>query len=256
MKNAKKKGYILLLCLGSLGIAATLVLLFYANKNLGTLLPGAAGALLAIYAILKLGAYRDRHIIRNPLARSVLRTGLALFAAFFVLLEGLILSHSSSREMRETEYLIVLGAGVRGQTVSPTLRERLDRGLQYLQAYPEAKVILSGGQGYGEQISEAEAMKRYLLAAGIAKERILTENRSTSTMENFKYTRQLLAEAGETVSELTVVTSDFHMLRAKLLAGRNGFAAYGITSGTPASVRLNNYIREYFGLVKSYLFDR
>ena len=255
MKSAKKKAYIFLLFLGSLGIADTLILLLYANKNLGTLLSGAAGVLLVIYSILKLGVYRDRPIIKNSLARGVLIAGIALFAASFLLLEGVILYHSSSQELKETEYVIILGAAVKGQKVSPTLQKRLDKGLQYLQAYPESKVILSGGQGYEEEISEAEAMKRYLLAAGIPKERILTEDRSTSTMENFKYTRQLLAEAGKEVSELTVVTSDFHMFRAKLLAARNGFEAYGITSSTPASVRLNNYIREYFGLVKSYLFD-
>ncbi len=253
----KRKSYILLLCLGILCMADTLVLLFYTNINIGTILPGIAGLVFVIYAGLKLWIYRERPIIGSRFVRNVLISGMVLAAASFVLLEGIILYNSSSQEYKQTEYLVILGAAVRGETVSGTLKARLDKGVEYLERYPDCKVVVSGGQGYEEQISEAEAMERYLVSKGIAKERILLENRSTSTMENFKYTKQLLTEEGMDANpEITVITNDFHMFRAKLLAARNGFTAYGISCSTPASVRVNNYIREYFGIVKSCLFDR
>lgn len=256
-EDMKKKIYIALLCLGLAGMTDTVILLFYVNRNIGTLLPGVAGLGLVAYSCLKLWVYRDRPVISNGFVRKLVISGMLLAAVSFVLLEGVILYNGSSQEIKQTEYVVILGAAVRGERVSATLKARLDKGVEYLNAYPQCKAVVSGGQGAGEQISEAEAMKRYLVASGIAKDRIIMENRSTSTMENFKYTKQLLmVSRQEELPVITVVTSDFHMFRAKLLATRNGFTAYGISSSTPASVRVNNYIREYFGLVKSYIYDR
>lgn len=183
---------------------------------------------------------------------------LLLFAFLqFAAVEGVLIANGQSRDFKDTGYVLILGAGVWGTTVSPALDERLKAGVEYMEKYPEVVAIVSGGQGRGEDITEAEAMKRYLVAKGIKEDRIIKEEKSTSTMENFVYSRKLLKEiAGRDVSEITVITSNFHMFRTKMLAKRNGFTPYGISCKTPVSVLFFNYFREYFALFKSIAVDR
>lgn len=175
----------------------------------------------------------------------------------FAVIEGLLISNSKSDDVTRTDYLIILGAGINGEKLSLALYERLLSGLQYLEKYPDAKVVVSGGQGRGEAITEAEAMRRFLVSSGIDEGRILLENRSTSTMENFKFSKRLIEQkTGESVSDITFITSSFHILRSKLLAGRNGLTAHVISCKTPGQVIVQMYFREYFALFKSLLVDR
>ena len=88
------------------------------------------------------------------------------------------------------EYAIILGAKVNGEVPSLSLRYRLDAALRYADEYPHVKFILSGGQGPGEHITEAEAMKRFLLDHGIKEERLLLEQQSTSTYENILFSKR------------------------------------------------------------------
>ncbi len=243
--------------IGVLGILNTVLLLLHTNVNLGTLLPAAAGIVLVVVALLKLTRFQDRPLLKNRILRNVALVCLALLIVSFVGVESLILTQTRSQQEVEADYLVILGAAVKGETVSLTLKQRLDKGADYLNRYPDAKVVVTGGQGFGEAISEAEAMKRYLLTKGIEPARIVTEDQATSTMENFEYTRRLLDNSGNGDSrKIMIVTSDYHMLRSKMLARRNGFEPYGITCGTPKSVWVNSYAREYFAMIKSYLFDR
>lgn len=174
----------------------------------------------------------------------------------FAVVEGLLISNSKPNDYARTDYLIILGAGLNGETLSLALHERLLTGLKYLKEYPEALVVVSGGQGPGEAITEAEAMRRFLVSRGIEDGRILLEDRSTSTMENFKFSKRLIEEkTGQPVSDITFITSSFHILRSKLLAGRNGLNAHAISCKTPGQVIVQMYIREYFALFKSLLVD-
>ena len=253
----KRFAYYILIIFGVLGLIDTISLLFYANMNVGTLLPGFAGVAFVTYASLKLWIYKDRPIIINFTLRRLVIICVSLFTISFLLVESLIIFNNTSQQNVKTGYLIILGAGLKGETVSLTLKERLDKGIEYLSQYPSTKVIVSGGKGPEELISEAEAMKRYLAARGIESDRIIQEDKSTSTMENFKFSKKILSGLQSNgMTKIMIVTNDFHMLRAKMLAQRNGFEAYGITCSTPMSVRLNSYAREYFALIKSYFFDR
>jgi len=256
MKNFKGILYCILLIFGVLGLIDTIGLLFYANMDVGTLLPGFVGILCVIYASLKLWICKNEPIVKNRILRNLFMVGIAIFIMSFVLIESLILYNGNSQQDIKTDYLIILGAGIKGETVSLTLKERLDKGIDYLNRYPDARVIVSGGKGFGELITEAEAMKRYLVEKGIDPERIILEDKATSTMENFKFSREvLLGLESDDITRIMIITSEFHMLRAKMLAGRNGFEAYGITCGTPVSVLVNSYAREYFAFIKSYFFD-
>ncbi len=175
----------------------------------------------------------------------------------FVAIELLFVAYSNAASDMETEYLVILGAGLNGDTVSLALYNRLMTGIEYLEKYPDAKVVVSGGQGPNETITEAEAMRRFLVSRGIDENRIWLEDRSTSTMENFKFSKKVIEEnSGKPVSEITFITNSFHILRSKLLASRNGLKAHAISCETPVQVIVQMYVREYFALIKSLLVDK
>ena len=154
--------------------------------------------------------------------------------------------------------VIVLGAGVNGETPSVALQTRIDAAADYLRQHPEAPAVLSGGQGSGEAITEAEAMRRGLAALGIAEDRLLPEERSTSTAENFAFSKELLRENGvdTDTAVIAVVTNDFHIFRAKLIAQREGLQTIGVPAELPWWwLTANYYLREAFALVKTLIFD-
>ena len=136
---------------------------------------------------------------------------------------------------------------------------RLDAALDYLEAHPEIPVVLTGGTGYGEEISEAACMYDYLTAHGVEPGRLILEDQATNTAENFALSKPLLYEAGVDPAEgrVAVVTNDFHIARAELIAAREG---YGDVAGIPAPLpwvhlEINYTLREAFAMVKTFLFD-
>ncbi|AHF07009.1 YdcF family protein [Desulfitobacterium metallireducens] len=245
-----------------LGLAGILDTIFVTGLNgglnLGTILPGILGIAVVLWVVSR--NYLKHHFLKNhfPKLRLLFRIGISVFLASFMLIESLLLYNTKDSVPSQVDYLIILGAGLNGDQLSWTLWERVDKGLRILQDNKEMKVVVSGGQGQGEWITEAEAMQRYLIKQGIAKERILKEEKSTSTMENFRYSRVLLDQQTDydPNEPVPVITNDFHMLRSKLLARRNGINPVGVPSPTPWYLRPNVYLREYFALVKSFVFDR
>jgi len=182
---------------------------------------------------------------------------LLLFMVSFIIIETAIISANFNSSSTNPDYLIVLGAGLKGENLSLTLLKRMEKTLVYLQENPKAKAVVSGGKGFDEKIAEAEAMKRYLVKKGISQERVIKEDRSTSTMENFKFSKEILIKNGwNEKDEVAVVTNEFHMMRARLIAERNGIKSVALTCSTPYSVILNNFTREYFAVIKTYIFDK
>lgn len=255
--KAKLWPYYILLVIGVIGILDTLILALFTGPNTGTVVPGVVGCLIIVYIYVKLYVKNGKPVIRSLFLSRLIYALLAAGFLSFVLLEGLIISGGSSYEAIKADYLIILGGGLNNDRITPTVQERLLAGIGYLEKYPEAKVIVSGGLGFRQTVTEAEAMGEYLIAEGISADRIISEDEATSTMENFNFSRKLLEKNGALKdNRLVIVTNDFHMFRSKLLAGRNGFEPYGISCGTPLYIRANCYIREYFALIKSFLFDR
>ncbi|MFA9398124.1 MAG: YdcF family protein, partial [Clostridiaceae bacterium] len=202
--------------------------------------------------ILKLKLHGS-YIISNVILRRFFKLCFLLFIVSFIIIESFILIGSKDDNVTNVDYVVVLGAGIKGKEVSQTLKYRLDKSIEVLNENQSLEVVVSGGMGYGEEISEASAMENYLIDKGIEKNRIIKEEKSTSTMENFKFTKEIL---GEESFKILIITSDFHMFRSKFLAKRNGFKAYGITSPTFKYLYPNCVIREYFGVIKSFLFDK
>ena len=148
------------------------------------------------------------------------------------------------------DYIIILGARVKGEVPSLALQYRIDAAALYLKNNKKAIAIASGGQGPGEDISEAESIKRGLLKRGIDGSRILLEEKSTDTVENIRYSKILIPkhfDAG------LVVTNDFHLYRAKSIARDQGLNLQGLPAKTPTIAIPKSYSREYLAITKYYL---
>lgn len=182
-----------------------------------------------------------------------IRRGIVFCGLFFLITFGILLSlmiwDSTPGDTNGVEYVIVAGAGLRGSEPSPILRQRLERALVVLEENPDAVAILTGGKGKREDITEAEAMKIYLVNRGISEDRLLKEEASRDTAENIANATQILREKEvEGPVKTAVVTSDFHMFRSKRLAERNGL----IPVAAPAQcspAQWHYYFREYFSIL-------
>ena len=143
--------------------------------------------------------------------------------------------------------VIVLGAQVRGERPSRALRRRLDRAAEYARENPDTFLILSGGQGPDEGISEAECMRRYLTKQGIPEERLRIEDRSTSTRENLIFSAEFLDKETDRVG---IVTNNFHIYRAMMLARGQGYAhVSGIPASADPGMQPHNVLRESLALL-------
>ncbi|MBE6044391.1 MULTISPECIES: YdcF family protein [Clostridium] len=176
----------------------------------------------------------------------------------FIIIESLIIYFSINEQMEECDYLLILGAGLHGEKMSLTLSQRMDKSMEYLEKYPKTKIIVSGGQGMGEDITEAEAMGRFLLSCGISKNQIIKEEKSTNTSQNFRYSKEVLDKIDNRKEiKIAIVTTNFHMFRARFLAKRAGFKnIYSVPSELHPILIPNYYVRECFAVIKSFIFDR
>ena len=148
----------------------------------------------------------------------------------------------------DLEYIIVLGAHVDGTEMTLALLERTRRALQYLQENPNTKAVLSGGTGEGEQISEAEAMYRYLLEHGIRQERLIKEERATNTKENLDFSLNLI---GDLNTRIGIVTNQFHVFRGVAIGRKCGCTFIYPIPSRYRSWKLLIYIpREILAIIK------
>ncbi|HBF9372020.1 TPA: YdcF family protein [Clostridioides difficile] len=212
------------------------------------------GIVLIIYQIFK------KKIKEKKVFYRVLKIIISIFLIVFVVTESLIIFYPKNSLESKSDYLLILGASVKKTTPSTTLKGRLDTALKYLKINDNCYVVVSGGKGSGEKITEAKAMKDYLIKNGIDKNRIIEEDKSTNTYENFKYSKLKIEEHSQRkLSDLKVkiVTTDFHVLRSKILAYRNGYKNTSFyASKSKLSFVPTYYTREFFALWKTIIFDK
>ena len=151
------------------------------------------------------------------------------------------------------DYAIVLGAKVKKDSLSLSLRYRLDAALAYANENPHVTLILSGGQGADEPMSEAEAMRRFLTDNGIEESRLILEDASTSTYENLLFSKKLLPSD---VDSITIISSDFHLARAQKIAGSLDLKSDVVAAKTPKVVEAKSVFRERIALVKTVIVGR
>jgi uncharacterized SAM-binding protein YcdF (DUF218 family) len=174
------------------------------------------------------------------------------FLLYFSFLHSKIREHTNTEVPKHADYIIILGARVKGEVPSLALQYRIDAAASYLKINRESIAIASGGQGPGEDITEAEAIKRGLLAHGISSDRILLEDKSTDTVENIRFSKRLIPQNLKTG---LLVTNDFHLYRAKSIAKDQGLNLEGIPAETPTVAIPKSYAREYLAITKYYLVN-
>ena len=248
---------IIVAVLGAAGSGFSLLLMLSRVPNMHIIfyiVLGVSILLVTISLILTLDAYEKRRRLARALRRCFL-VCLTLGLSGFLVLQGLIMS-SAQTEDAQVDAIIVLGAGLRNSTPSMILRTRLNAALQYLETRGDVPVIVSGGMGRGESITEAEAMFSYLSSHGVDEDLIWKEDSSTSTRENLAFSLALMQENGLDVENATIaiVSNEFHLFRAKLIAEKAGVEAVGVAAQTPgANLRALYFFREAFALANEFL---
>lgn len=163
-----------------------------------------------------------------------------------------IIHHANLEAPKNADYIIVLGARVKGTVPSLALQFRIDHAAEYLKENPDTIAIASGGKGPGEDISEAESIKNELIDHGINESRILLEDTSTTTYENIHFSKKLIPNNAELG---LVVTNDFHIFRSKMIANNEGLELRGLPAKTPIQALFKSYVREYLALTKYFILS-
>lgn len=242
--------------LGGLGILQSLPLLFGIRPgNIGNIMVYGLTASAWIYGL------RHRAIdafCSRGIGRWLRRIVVAGLAVWFSLTAFVAVYGGRSTAQGDEAAIVVLGAGLRGSRPGTMLTLRLQAALDQWRQNPEALLVVSGGQGPDEAVPEAWAMAQWLREQGVPEDKILQEDRSTSTWENFVFSRQLLLENGVDENQpIAYATSDFHCWRAGWTARQAGFAqARRIPAPTPISQRLPSWLREAAGVGYYLLFQR
>ena len=230
-----------------------------------------AGCLAVMAAV---AHYYDRFREKVPLRLEVsVVTVIAALFVIFVSVEAAMGINFFSLKKQSADYVIVLGAQVRGSELSRSLEYRLEKALEYAEVHPNTVLILSGGRGPGEDVSEASVMYEYLKDYGVPEYQMIKEEESHSTYENLVYSkniinereakrrawiRDLMASSGylvppddEVTIRVGIVTSNFHVLRAKGIAKKIGIQNLaGIAAKSDPVLFLHFCVRECFAILK------
>lgn len=224
--------------------------------NIGTVTGVLVFGMLAGYGLFMKPCNRMlANLWKKKAGRVVL--GILMGIACIILLLVIILTTNmiigANREPAEDATVVVLGCRVYGELASLSLMERLETAEGYLKEHPEAVCILSGGQGPGEDISEAECMYRYLTEQGISPERLYLEDRSTSTRENMAFSRKIIEEQGLNTN-VAIVTNEYHEYRASIIAKEVGLEPTAVPASTAIWLFPAYYVRELYGILYEWVF--
>ncbi len=182
-----------------------------------------------------------------------------LFSALLITLIFLIIGGMSSdqeTDIKTSTVAVVFGAGINGEEVSPRLKARLDACLETVKEM-DIPIIVSGGQGADEMISEALAMKRYLVNHGIKASRIFREEQSTSTVENIQFSGELMgAQWPGEKQKVLLITSDFHMFRVRFLAQRANWEFVCQSAKHSLAEHIQLIPRELLAIIKDLVIVR
>lgn len=189
-------------------------------------------------------------------AASVQQEKHKMIIIYFLLIVILVTSISlavyggSDNSSYDEDAVIVLGYGSKGKKIPVMLKNRLDKAVEYHSKNPDAIIVVSGGRGNGIKSSEAAVMEEYLLSEGVSPERIIKEDKSRTTVENFKLSADLLREKLGTDYTAVIITNVFHIYRSEKYAKASGMAVKHIGAETDKRYILWIYIREVAMLVQ------
>lgn len=218
---------------------------------------GMAGAVILIITGIFLNQFRTaaKHIKSKKAGKIIFNTGMtaviAVTLSFFIALGSTVASSTTNADNQKT--VIVLGCAVNGENPSLMLSYRIDSAYNYLAENPESVAILSGGQGSGESISEAQCMFNKLTEKGIDANRLYLEDKSTNTFENISFSKQIIEE--ENLSkDIAIASSDFHLKRATMIAKKQDLTAKRISAPAGYFLGPTSYVRDTLGVIKEFIF--
>lgn len=246
----KKVIQVLLIAVGAALLVFGVVSLFVVNADFGTVLTPIIGL-----GIVLCGVFYPKII--GSKSRIVKTLRISVVAAFCVCVAAACAIHFygiHDTTAYDEDALIILGAGIHGDEPSLILKLRLDTGAEYAEKNPEAVIVVSGGRGPQEDITEALAMKNYLIGKGVAADRIVMEDKASSTTENFRFSKALLDNRfGEGNYKTAVITNNFHIFRAVRLAKMNGLEVAHCHAPIPWYWTFSTYIRELAAVIKMFV---
>lgn len=190
-------------------------------------------------------AYKNKY---TKVIYKINKVVMILFITSFILLQSaIIINMYKTKDVNSTnsmDTMIVLGAKVNKDGVSKTLKQRLDKAIEYYNENKHVNIIVSGGQGKDEVMSEAWAMKNYLVKNGVDEDNIILENKATTTLENIMFSKEIMDDLN-LENKALIVTSDYHLFRSRFIASILGVENEGLCSISSLSSRVYYMIREY-----------
>lgn len=206
--------------------------------------PLAGGCFLGLWQLLRYQNTHPQTRLRLVTAAALVVLFLGVFFLFWI--GSSVVKGMTQQPQPQADYVIVLGARVRGTQPTRALRKRLDRAFVYAKEYPDTVLILSGGQGADEEISEAQCMYEYLLKKGVDAKRMILEAESTTTQENLRFSAKYL---NCEQAQVGIVSNNFHMCRALLLAKQEGYRqVFGIPASSDLLMQPHYVLREICAL--------
>lgn len=245
LKNALRA---VLFLIGSAIAINGIVLFFSASFNLGIPLTFLLGAVIICYSI-----FFD--FANNRFPKYLMTIIISLFCLCIAFSSFLLIFGTTDTVTYKEDAVIVLGAGIKEDKPTRLLRSRLDKALLCYQKNPDIIIVVSGGMGPQESFTEAYVMQKYLLKKGVPQENILTEDKSTSTYENFVFSKKILDDKFDGDYSLCFVTNEYHIYRAREIAKTANIESATHTHSTTVwhSV-LPGTLRECLAVIKFWLF--
>ena len=240
----------ILTVLGVLTIIYAILMATMSNFNVGIVIVLLIGIVLAFSKFIRT---RLSQIKKRWVVNLIKIVFVAIVVVVIGIVSMLIYFGANETATFDEDAVIVLGAGIHGEKVSLTLKLRLDRAVEYWNENPDSIIVVTGGQGPQEDIPEALAMQRYLIANGIPEDVIVMEDKSTSTLENFENAKVILDDRFDDEYETAFITNSFHVYRAGKIATLAGLDSNSFPADTVWYTTPVVYAREVLVVLKSWV---
>lgn len=217
------------------------------NYGMAFTLVTGAGFLLSVSPKLHTLVFKKSKVVSRIVTTAIVIFTVVIAGTLSVIIIG------GNRPVKDSNTMIILGCQVIDETPSLMLQKRVAVALEYAKQNPDCRIIASGGCGSGENISEAECIKRMLIAAGISSERIYIDEHSLNTKQNLEYSAEIIEREGLD-KDVIIVTNRFHQFRASFFASKYGLTTSPLSSNLKFSLVPAYWLREVFAVLRALLF--
>lgn len=239
---------IIIALIGAVFAVYGLILCIFSNVNTGVLMVLGFGIVMLCAGVFY---SKVKELAAKRYFKWCIAVVILLLCAELVLISFIAIYGTYDNSDYNEDAVIVLGGGIRDGKVSMPLKLRLDKAIEYHHKNSDALIVVTGGQGFQETVTEAYAMERYLVQNGIDKKKIIKEEKATSTFENMKFTKEILDSCFANDYTVCVITNKFHIFRGTTIAKNRGFQnVTHIHAGLQWYNILPCYLRESLAIIK------